>query len=316
MIGNVINFLITYNESIIQWLILAIVLISAYLLGLMLFGKKKEETSAETKASSDLDSNQLKQTLTEILAQAKTGLSTPAATAASTGGVSVETQTLLQKELDDSKAKMAELKVALEKAQAQPTDTTNYLEKIKELEGKLAEYEILEDDIADLSVFKEENLKLKAELEKLKLGAGGVAGGASSSDGETIIKEFAETIEKTKEAVPAKAAAVAPVADELVNEFANALDEQKTSESEEKTEEAEEASADPIGDDILAEFAASLEENASAPVKKSEDFDTDKMLAEMADLEAMGESPDGSALDEAIDTDKMASEASNLSSKN
>ena len=33
------------------------------------------------------------------------------------------------------------------------------LAKIKDLEGKLAEYEIIEDDIADLTFFKEENAK-------------------------------------------------------------------------------------------------------------------------------------------------------------
>lgn len=40
--------------------------------------------------------------------------------------------------------------------------------KVNELQTKLSEYEIIEDDIADLSLFKEENKKLKDEIEKLK----------------------------------------------------------------------------------------------------------------------------------------------------
>lgn len=42
------------------------------------------------------------------------------------------------------------------------------LTKVKELQAKLSEYEIIEDDIADLSVYKEENKKLKEEVEKLR----------------------------------------------------------------------------------------------------------------------------------------------------
>lgn len=40
--------------------------------------------------------------------------------------------------------------------------------KIEELQARLSEYEIIEDDIADLSLFKEENAQLKAELERLR----------------------------------------------------------------------------------------------------------------------------------------------------
>jgi hypothetical protein len=40
--------------------------------------------------------------------------------------------------------------------------------KIKELEARLAEYEIIEDDIANLSIYKEENSRLKTEIEQLK----------------------------------------------------------------------------------------------------------------------------------------------------
>lgn len=40
--------------------------------------------------------------------------------------------------------------------------------KLDELQAKLAEYEIIEDDIADLTLYKEENTKLKSQLEELK----------------------------------------------------------------------------------------------------------------------------------------------------
>ena len=47
------------------------------------------------------------------------------------------------------------------------------LGKIQDLEDRLKEYEIIEDDIADLSLYKNENEKMKAELEELKKSQGG-----------------------------------------------------------------------------------------------------------------------------------------------
>ncbi len=42
--------------------------------------------------------------------------------------------------------------------------------KARDLEARLAEYEIISEDIADLSRYREENDQLKKELEALKAG--------------------------------------------------------------------------------------------------------------------------------------------------
>jgi hypothetical protein len=55
-------------------------------------------------------------------------------------------------------------------------DDSDLLSKIQELEARLLEYEIIEDDIADLSLYKTENEKLKNELARLK---GQLGGGAA-----------------------------------------------------------------------------------------------------------------------------------------
>ncbi len=78
----------------------------------------------------------------------------------------------------------------------------------------------------------------------------------------------------------------------------------------------------PTGDDILAEFAQSLgpgeepsEEAGSGEEAGIESgaLDTDKVLAEMADLATTDSGDDeGSALEEEMDTEKMAEEASRL----
>jgi hypothetical protein len=109
--------------------------------------------------------------------------------------------------------------------------------KVDELQARLAEYEIIEDDIADLSMYKEENRKLKDEVEGLKsqLASGG---GAS--------------------AAPAAPVAAAPVA-----------------ESAPKATSFEQVLPDQLPDDILAELNKVSEpspENAS-PAAASSEFD-------------------------------------------
>ena len=47
-------------------------------------------------------------------------------------------------------------------------DTLVLEEKIKDLEARLSEYSIIEDDIADLSFYKEETLRLQDEVKTLK----------------------------------------------------------------------------------------------------------------------------------------------------
>ena len=51
-------------------------------------------------------------------------------------------------------------------------DDSDLMARIAELEARLQEYEIIEDDIADLSLYKSENEKLNEELDRLKAMAG------------------------------------------------------------------------------------------------------------------------------------------------
>ena len=56
-----------------------------------------------------------------------------------------------------------------EGASQAPAGETNQLqERIKELEARLSEYEIIAEDIADLSFYKEENHKLQKEIDEIK----------------------------------------------------------------------------------------------------------------------------------------------------
>lgn len=211
-------------------------------------------------------------------------------------------------------------------------DTSALSSKIKELETKLAEYAILEDDIADLSLYKEENIRLKGELEKLKgvtspepkaapqtAAVDAPAAPQNSPDdmlasfvqaAEAEVKmpntgdpmaDFESTLKIEKQMGGAAAPEVAPVAAAPAPAAATAPPAAAAT-------AAAPAAAKPAvnaqgeADDLFAEFASSSDDAG---------LDTDKMMAEMEALVSLQPTGD-SALEESIDTDKMAAEAGSL----
>lgn len=85
-----------------------------------------------------------------------------------------------QKELEGMRAKLS--MSAVSGASDETSGEAEALRhQIDELEARLREYEIIEDDIADLSIFKEENARLKTELEQIKSGAVASASPLSAS---------------------------------------------------------------------------------------------------------------------------------------
>src|SRR5690606_29016337 len=66
--------------------------------------------------------------------------------------------------------------------------------KIKELQAKLSEYEIISEDIADLSFYKEQNAKLAREVEALKSG-GAVATATATADDLDIVGKAKATVD-------------------------------------------------------------------------------------------------------------------------
>lgn len=108
----------------------------------------------------------------------------------------------LRKEMQDRERALADLQKALEeakKAQAAapvgspPVDTKPLEDKIKELQAKLTEYEIIEDDIANLSTYKQENQKLKGELDSLKAKLGGTSPAETGTSSDNV-KRFAALV--------------------------------------------------------------------------------------------------------------------------
>lgn len=184
--------------------------------------------------------------------------------AAGSGGASgaVDSAVVVQLEgqigVQDEKIKQLEgqlKKYEEEKSKDTGPSKEELTSKISELQAKLADYEIIEDDIADLNLYKEQSEKLKGEVEDLKkqLAAGPSGPGVTTA-----------TAQPPPPAAAASSAPAAPVSsgggvdDDLMAEFSAAVAQQKSGTLvEEKTPEPA-APASGVEDDLMAEFAAAV----------------------------------------------------------
>lgn len=258
-IEQFLQFWSRHNTLIIEVLVGLILLSLVYLAFRHFFGQEEELSSG--KETGNLDVSQLEKTLQKILEShpggAASGLVGGAGASAS---VSDEELQKLRLELSEKERLLEELKAQASSAPSVSAEADNAFaeekkkleDKIHDLEARLAEYEIISEDIADLSFYKEENSKLQKELESLKvssgsapmdLGAGGAPPAAASSaemptpasSPEDDLKKQLEANAETSQAAPAAdapapASAAAPAGEapapgddssQLMNQFEN-----------------------------------------------------------------------------------------------
>lgn len=311
-----LKFIIANNEVIIQWIVVAMLLLCLWLIARSIFGRAGEGEEpapgpAARAGGAAVDAGQAVSGGEAAGAMAAGGA---AAMAAPEAVAALAQVNHLQAELSQRTQELVQLKADLEKGKGENVDISEYLKKIKDLEGKLAEYEILEDDIADLSLYKDENFRLKAEVERLSQG-GNLAVAPAATSAPTPDEPPAP------ESAPAPASDAAPAAPatdgDIVEQFASAVEMSKApppaaaAPPPAVAAPAPAASDDAAGDDLLTEFAASIGQTTAGGEEPDEGLDTDKMLAEMAELDPTG-AADGSGLDDEADIDKMAAEATKL----
>ena len=214
--------------------------------------------------------------------------------------------------------------------------------RLSELEARLAEYEIIEDDIADLSHFKEENARLHKEIEALKqaLAARESAAPISVAPPDVAIATPAPAVAASEglyEPPPeSQALSADPFLlsqdDDILKQFAAAVNEPmgaKDGEPELGAEPMEIARAvdvaveidpsiqsvpidsdqeiAPLLDGPVGSPSASVEAVDADPLNAP--VDTDKMLAEASGM-AESEEADGLPLEGALDAEKLLKEAS------
>lgn len=318
--------------------------------------RQAEKTSGKT---GDLDAKTLNTALEGAMKKvlADKGIQGAIAGAAASGSSEVgasasalapETQEL-KKSLSEKEAKIAALmsdietlKIAAEKVQ--PTadggvvpgvDVSALQAKLVELQAKLAEYEIIEDDIADLSMYKEENKKLKAELATLKAA---VETAQTQVHAASVSVEAAPRAEDPVQAAQAAVKASPPPQekfeldknDSVMNEFAQAISGAPEPELPDTSFESQlvVSSDSPLADpqaaiDAImtqAQAEALVETPSSAEEAVAEDTAEDvaegvaqDVAQDAADLAQVDLVP--SVLDEALDTNKLQAEVSKLAAE-
>ena len=296
-IEKFLQFWNQYNPLIIEGLIGLIILMSLFLAYRSFFSKKAQHAETEASAGGGgLDAGQLEKTLQKILENqnlnaklaANDDLSVDAPiehdTSAGDGGEAAPEVAQLRATLSDSNKKIQILQTQLAQAQEQATqaqaaaassspaaagaapgissEERNELNaKLLDFEARLAEYEIISEDIADLSKYREENDDLKKQLEAFKSQLAQAPAAAPVAPAPVPAAPAPEPVVAVAptpepEPTPAPVAAAAPQSSQdAVDEAMNAAVLKMTPQS---TESAP-PPADLIDDDLMKEFAAAVE---------------------------------------------------------
>ena len=284
---------------------MALIILLSLFVGYRGFFGKKDAGSSDV--GGGLDAVQLEKTLQRILEnQSKSNAATHAESAtehadldshdkASAGGnpeMAAEVAQLkatIAENRKKTEALQAKVKEAEEKAAAAiasagsgaaaPAEATagmseqekeDFAAKIRDLEARLAEYEIISEDIADLSRYREENDELRKELDNVKANAGAAptaaaptpapAAPAPEAPAPVEVAAAPELEVPVAEAAPAEESANSDlIDDELMREFAAAVEGQQNKTLEKVVEKAGDGSteAQDTGDDatkLMSEF--------------------------------------------------------------
>jgi hypothetical protein len=284
-----------YNAVIIETLVALILISAIYLAYRTFFGAKGVDTF-DNSGGGGADTVKIEKTLQKILEQQQASIKAVGAIQEGAVGASagseapiemIQELAQLKKALEEKEKQIVGLQekaaAAAKAAQAgtggpsaqdiaaaasaaaglAEKERLDYEAKIKELEARLAEYEIISEDIADLSFFKEENARLTKELEAIRGGGGGAPAAPATP---------------TAPPAPAAPAAAAPVEAAPLEEAASAV-EAPAAEAPAASPEA----AGAIDDSLMAEFAAAVEGQKSGtlePAPAAPADENEKLLAE------------------------------------
>ncbi len=319
-IDQILQFFSQHNVAIIEGLVAAIILLGLFVGYRGFFGKK----DAESGLGGGLDTAQLEKTLQKILDNQghapKTGDDALAAAfkdgAAGHGESPEEVQQLkvsLSENIKELEVLRAELQIAEKKVaelQANPpagggdaaaaapaVDTSELDNKIKDLEARLAEYEIISEDIADLSRYKEENEQLKTEISGLKQGAAAAPAAAPTPAPAAPVAEAAPAPAPAAPAEPTPEVAAEPAITEADVDAALAAAEAEAAPAEPApevaaTEAAPAESESVIDDELMREFAAAVEG------QKNKDLDSVAEKAGKGEAAAGKSAEDSQLMDE------------------
>ena len=340
-IESFLDFLFKNNTGIIETLV-AIVLVTIIFLAFKSFFAKDDILAAGVGNIADLETT-LKKLLDKAGQVPEVGSVGAAAGGAESEKLIGEIESL-KKELEAKKAQIDEIKKATPAVGADVNASAGLSDEekakleaqIKDLQGKLTEYEIISEDIADLSFYKEQNAKLQKEVEAVK----NVSGGTTASKEPVIVGKAKAAavveppeVKPTPDEVPPPPPEVVPISEPVT-----------PSPSEIQPPVTEPAPADPseipadvpneIDKDLMADFDIAVQEaekvvaasggrtadavavnTISADDEAAVDLgvmDVDKIAAEVASIKEDPNITAEQALGTGLDENKLLQEASDL----
>lgn len=162
-----LNFIVNHSVTIIQVLVTLIILLTSYIL-YRIYSNSSD--GAVSGGMSHGHSPNLEEALAKLAELQK---SAPAAAVDATPEVEALREELIKSKniIKELEQKIQELGAVAAAPAVDPAETEALRTKLADLEGRLSEYEIIAEDIADLGRYREENSKLKKEIEGLKGGA-------------------------------------------------------------------------------------------------------------------------------------------------
>jgi hypothetical protein len=331
-----LHFVFSNNAALIETLVAAILLTAAYLT-YRTYKMSKDLEPGGTSAST----GQLESMLKKVLEQSGRA---PAAIMPASGeaegpsaaevAVLAEQNSKLKNELNKRLLELEQIRtnVANSSHETMPADVRAALEtQIQELQKKLEEFDIISQDIADLSFYKEENQRLQSEIDALKKGAP-AKGLNEAPPADVKSTELKQTGPKQTE--PKGPSPLKPVPDQKAAE--PAPEPTAKADAPPPAEAPAVTAVQEVGDeDLIKEYAAMVDAHRSAILPSADSttaakmaaakeigepatevdlgtMDLDKMVAEAGTLDENAAAPTVDVLNENTDPDKIAAEATSM----
>ena len=144
-LASSLEIFLGYNLEVIAWLFVLIVLGVLFLIWRSQFKEEESKSVVEELLHEFIEFKKSLASSEELISQA-------------------QQEALTQ----EGEAENSEDQDLGEPVEGDSSDVKELQEQVDQLQAKLHEYEIIEEDIADLSTYKEENIRLKEELKKLQ----------------------------------------------------------------------------------------------------------------------------------------------------
>jgi len=273
---NVLQFIANYNTQIIKGGFAIVFLL------LIIYVYRLFFVASATAPEGSLNTDALEQKLNQLLENQKTKAATEPAEVSDVATAEIDRLKLevygLKQQLAEAEKKAVEVvATAAPSAPAADPNTPSpaQAELIKSLESRLAEYEIIAEDIAELTQLRNENTSLKAQL--TQLGATPNNAPASAAASEPMIDESVLSAEPEVPPVIEKPIAAEP--EPILEAEPAVTPEVEAAPVINETEAATAPSETSDQSDAERKFQAALEEAAAAVGDAMENPNTDEVLA-------------------------------------